>query len=87
MSIKSYYQQLKTAYHIPWSHQGRFLDRQLERCPYCVSRQIIKHGRRRSKYETVQLCLCKFSKYGFFSLKLRSKQNYKLRFQCDGTRT
>ena len=83
MSIKSYYQQLKPSYHIPWSHQGRFLDRQLERCPYCASRQIIKRGRRRSKYETVQLYLCKACRKTF-TPKIMAGKRYPLKMIFDG---
>ena len=83
MSIKSYYQQLKTAYHIPWSHQGRFLNRQLERCPYCDSRHIIKRGRRRSKHETVQLYLCKACRRTF-TPKIMTGKRYPLKMIFDG---
>lgn len=40
------------------SPSQRLIGTQVERCPYCSGKDIIKKGKRRKKYETVQLWYC-----------------------------
>ena len=84
MSIKTYLQKLKPSYHIPWSRQEpAIFDRQIEHCPYCLSRQIVRRGKRRTKRETVQLYLCQECRRTFTPKVLKGKQ-YPLKAVFDG---
>ena len=74
MSIKSYYQNLKPIYHIPWSRRGQVLDRKIDTCPYCQSGEVVKRGRRQTKHETIQLYHCKSCHKTFTPKVLKSKQ-------------
>ena len=76
-------QKLKPSYNISWSGQERHLDRQIERCPFCQSHQIIKRGRRHAKHESIQLYLCKDCGKTFTPKILGGKQ-YPLKAIFDG---
>jgi transposase-like protein len=82
MSIQSYYQRLKPTYNIPWSRRGQLLDRKIERCPYCQSRGVVRRGRRQTKYESVQLYLCKDC-HKTFSPKILKNKQYPLKVIFD----
>jgi transposase-like protein len=83
MSIKTYLQKLKPSYNISWSGKGGVLDRLIEHCPYCLSRRIIRRGRRRTRHESIQLYFCKDCEKTFTPIVLKSKK-YPLKAIFDG---
>ena len=56
------------------SRQARTVfDRVIERCPYCNSKDIIKRGRRKKKYEVAQLYYCNHCKKTFTAPKAKGR--------------
>ncbi len=60
----------------------KYAPQKAERCPYCQSREIVKRGKRKKKYEIVQLYLCKECARTFTPQTVKGK-HYPLRLILD----
>jgi transposase-like protein len=61
MPTKSTLKKIKPNRHFNlfWQYRNQPADTRADCCPYCESREVVKRGRRRKKFETVQLYRCK----------------------------
>ena len=75
--------QLKIAWGRARPPARHIIDKEVERCPYCSNRHIIKHGRRRNKHQTVQYYLCRACDKMFTPQTIKYK-HFPLRVILDG---
>lgn len=59
------------------------LEREIELCPYCSGKDIVKRGLRKKKYETAQLYWCNKCKRTFTAQKVKGRM-YPLRVILEG---
>ena len=64
----------------------KYAGRKAEACLYCRSKDIVKRGKRKKKYETVQLYLCKSCGRTFTSQIVKGKR-YPLKLMLDSLST
>lgn len=63
--------------------QNLEIEKTVEKCPYCLSKKIVKRGKRKKKLEEVQLYLCKDCNKTFTSQIVKGKK-FPLKIIIDG---
>lgn len=59
------------------------IDREMEHCPFCSSKQIVKFGRRQRKHQTIQYYRCKDCRQ-MFTPQIYKGKKYPLKIILDG---
>lgn len=75
MPNKSKPKNLKPSHHFSlfWQYQNQPPDTQAACCPYCQSREVVKRGQRKNKYQSVQLYQCKHCQKAFTKQLIKNK--------------
>lgn len=70
-------------FNLFWHYGAKASAYPADHCPYCQTREVVKRGQRKKKYETVQLYLCKACSKTFTRQIVKGK-HYPLIIILDG---